>query len=80
MFPWQPKSHDMPTISLWTRMLIIMKIGLKLAKLQSKVALFQNIISNFTGFYLNTPVFGGWLNTQSVKYLKKIDIILLIYF
>ena len=47
-FPWQPKSCDMLTISLLSRMLNMVTIGLKLKKLQSEVALFQNIISNFT--------------------------------
>ena len=46
-YPWQPKSYDM---------LQMVMIELKLTKLQSKVVIFWNIISNFTLFYLNTPV------------------------
>ena len=34
-------------LSLWTRILIIVKIGRKLTKLQTEVALFLNIVSNF---------------------------------
>ena len=53
-FPWQPKSCDMSTISLWTGMRNMVKI--KLTKLKWVVALFHNISSNFIWFYLNTPV------------------------
>ena len=50
------KSCDMSTISLLTRMLNMVKFGLKLTKLQSEVCLFRNIISNCTWLCLNTPV------------------------
>ena len=48
-----------------TGMLNMVKIGLKLTKLQSEVALFGNVISNFTWFYLNTPVY---INTLTHPY------------
>ena len=55
-FPWQPKSYGMSTISVLSRMLTVVKIGLKLTELQSEVCLFINIISNCTWFYHKTPL------------------------
>ena len=52
-FLWKPKSCNMLTISLLTIILNIVKIGLKLTKLQSEVALFGNIISDCAWFYNN---------------------------
>ena len=52
------KSYDILTISLLTRILNIMKIGLKLMTLQSNFALFKNMfskpemLSDFTLTYL----------------------------
>ena len=52
---WQPKLCDISTISLLTQILNMVKIGFTPMKLQSEV-LIRNTISNFTSFYLNTPV------------------------
>ena len=55
--PWQLKSCDMSTISLLTRMLNVMKIGLTLTKLQSQVTLFWNIITNFTLTHMHIYIY-----------------------
>ena len=44
-FPWQPKSCDLWTVSMLTRIPNMMKIGLTLTKLLSGVALFSNMFS-----------------------------------
>ena len=54
--PWQLKLCYISAISLLARILNMVKIGLKLMKLHLEVAVFMNFISNFTLFYLNTPV------------------------
>ena len=62
-FPWQPKLCDTWAISLLTRILNIVKIGLKLTK-ESQVALFRNIFSKTT----NLPDF-TWPHLCWVKAL-----------
>ena len=48
--PWQPQSCDMLTISVFIKILNtgMVNIGTKVTKLESEVALFRNIVSNFT--------------------------------
>ena len=65
-FPWQPKLCDMSTISLLTRILNMVDIGLPLTK-QSEIALFRNIFSRlaivpdltltYLGFQLIWPLY-----------------------
>ena len=55
-FPWQTKSCDILTLLLLTRILNMVKIGLKLLKLQSEVALFRNISLILSVFTLK----GAW--------------------
>ena len=62
----------MSTVSLWTRMLNMVTIGLKLTKLQSEVTLFQNIISNFTWFYLTHRCLSVVWNIWSCLFLVSI--------
>ena len=50
------KTCDILTLSVWTTMLNMVMIWLNLMKLQLELALFWNIASNVTWFYLNTPV------------------------
>ena len=44
-FPWEPKSYDMSIISVLASIQSMMKSGLKVMKIQSKVALFTNTFS-----------------------------------